>query len=248
MKNIIKTSVFSLSVVFSVTALADVITLTDGQTLTGKLVSQDAKGVVFEIAGQQLTFDSAKVKGISFGEAKAASTPQDSITSPAIDNSPNAATANAGSRLVVKTNAAINSNKHSAGHKFTARLEADLMNGGVVIAPKGSTLYGVVQAAEKSRRATGNSSVLITFTDIMLNNQLIPIKTTAVKAVTESTTKDTVNRTARLAAIGGLANGSEGARNSAKFGLGASLLTRGKAVNIPAGTLLEFELAAPLSK
>ena len=51
----------------------------------------------------------------------------------------------------------------------------------------------------------------------------------------------------QLAAVGGLANGSKGAKNAAKVGLGASLLTSGNSINIPAGTLLEFQLAAPLA-
>ena len=75
MNNIMKASLITLSVLFSVSTLADVLTLKDGQTLTGKLVSQDAKGVVFEIAGQQLTFDTSKVQGISFGETSSTAAP-----------------------------------------------------------------------------------------------------------------------------------------------------------------------------
>jgi hypothetical protein len=36
-------------------------------------------------------------------------------------------------------------------------------------------------------------------------------------------------------------------KNMAKAGLGVSLLTRGNSINIQAGTLLEFQLAEPLT-
>jgi hypothetical protein len=81
----------------------------------------------------------------------------------------------------------------------------------------------------------------------MINNQLKPIQTSEIKAITEGTGKNTVSKTARYAAIGGLANGSTGAKNMAKAGIGVSLLTRGNSINIPAGTLLEFQLAEPLA-
>ena len=56
----------------------------------------------------------------------------------------------------------------------------------------------------------------------------------------------TVGRTARAAAIGGLVGGSSGARTGAKVGVGASILTSGSSINVPAGTIVETELAGPL--
>jgi hypothetical protein len=109
-------------------------------------------------------------------------------------------------------------------------------------------VYGIISQEKKSGRLVGKPSLALTFTDILLNNQMKPIQTSSVKAVTESTTKTTVGRTARFAAIGGLANGSSGAKDGAKIGLGLSLLTSGNSINIPTGTLLEFQLAAPLNK
>ena len=80
----------------------------------------------------------------------------------------------------------------------------------------------------------------------MINNQLVPIRTSAVKAVSEETGKSTVGRTTRAAAIGGLIDGSSGAKTGAKVGAGASLLTSGSQVYIPRGTLLEYTLANDL--
>ncbi|MBW2220378.1 MAG: hypothetical protein JRF40_12965, partial [Deltaproteobacteria bacterium] len=66
-------------------------------------------------------------------------------------------------------------------------------------------------------------------------------------AVTDNTAKNTVGKTARFAAIGALADGKKGARTGAKVGVGVSVLTSGNQINIPAGTLLDFTLAAPLT-
>jgi hypothetical protein len=247
MNKLLTSTLLAATLLSSVSAIADVLTLKDGQTLTGTLVSRSAEGVVFEIGGQQMKFASANVQNISFGDAAPAP-----VQAQAPQTAPQAqstqAVAPAGTRVVVRTSTAIDSKKHNAGHKFTVRLEADLVANNMVIAPRGSTLYGVVAQAKQSGRAVGSSSLEITFTDIMLNNQMKPIATSSVKAVTESTTKSTVGKSARLAAVGGLANGSKGAKNAAKFSLGASLLTSGNSINIPAGTLLEFQLAMPLAK
>ena len=236
---------------FSAPILADTLTLKDGQTLNGTLVSRDADKLVFEIAGQQLTFDSSKVKSISFSDATPPAKSAESKESEPKVNNKSDTTSNVapvGTRVVVKTNTAINSRQHKAGHKFTVRLEADLVNADIVIAPRGATIYGVISQAKQSGRLIGKTSLQLTMTDIMLDNQMKPIHTSAIKALTQGTGKSTVSRTARLAAIGGLANGSDGAKNMAKVGVGASLLTSGNSINIPAGTLLEFQLAQPLSK
>lgn len=108
-------------------------------------------------------------------------------------------------------------------------------------------MYGLVNAAQKSGRLLGKSSVEIEFTDIMIDSQMHALATTGVRAVTESTAKNTVGTTARTAAIGGLINGSKGAKDGAKVGVGLSILTSGNSVNIPAGTLLEFQLTAPFA-
>ncbi len=238
-------------------ALADVLVLKDGQSLTGTLISKSADNIVFEIAGQRLNFDADKVKNISFSDtAVNTASAKTSAKTTSVSTAPSAASATPpnskgvaaiGSRVVVRTTSAINSREHKAGYKFTVKLEADLVSGQVIIAPRGTTIYGVITQAKKSGRLLGKSSLQLSMTDIMINNQLKPIQTSEIKAITEGTGKNTVSKTARYAAIGGLANGSTGAKNMAKAGVGVSLLTRGNSINIPAGTLLEFQLAEPLA-
>jgi hypothetical protein len=243
-------SFFFVSLGLSGYSFADELTLKDGQVIMGKFISRDAKEVVFEIAGQQLKFPSNKVQGISFSDVPTtpAVKPVAKEPVPAAKSENKAITVPAGTRVVVRTGTTLNSKQHNQGHKFTARLEADLVLNNVVVAPRGSTLYGVITSAKKSGRLVGKATMELGFTDIMINNQMIPIKTSAVQAVTEATGKKTVGTTARAAAIGGLINGSDGAKDGAKIGLGLSLLTRGNDINIPVGTMLEFQLTAPFTR
>lgn len=243
MKKMTTTLITSLSLFISANLMADTLKLKDGQVLTGALISKNAAELVFDIAGQKLTFDSAKVESISFDNTSLTAQEQPKEQQ-IVQKSVNAVPS--GTSMMVKMSSTVDSNKHSTGHKFTARLEADIVVGDNVRVPRGTTLYGVVTDGKKSGRATGSASLEIAFTDMMINNQLIPIQTTGLNAVTESTAKGTVGRTARLAAVGGLANGSKGAKNAAKIGLGVSLLSGGNSINIPSGTLLEFQLTSPV--
>lgn len=239
-------------------ANADVLTLKDGQSITGTLVSRDANGVVFDVAGQQLTFKSESISDISFGKVTDKKAPATESTKKPVDSiEVNKETPESGvkpvtvvptgTRIVVRTNENINSKQHKAGHKFTSRLEADLVVNDMLVARRGTMIYGVVREAKRSGRLAGRSSVELQFTDMMINNQMMPISTSGVKAVTEGTAKKTIGATARAAAIGGLINGSKGAKDGAKVGVGVSLLTSGNQVNIPSGTMLEFQLAAPFN-
>ena len=94
---------------------------------------------------------------------------------------------------------------------------------------------------------TGSSELTLEFTDIMINSQLYPIATTGLRAQTENTAGTTARRTARAAAVGGLVGGSDGARTGARVGAGVSILTSGNSIHVPAGTLLETSLRAPLT-
>jgi hypothetical protein len=93
----------------------------------------------------------------------------------------------------------------------------------------------------------GSSGVTIEFTDIMLDDHLYAIATDSLTARTEGEASRTLGRTARAAAIGGLIDGSSGARTGAKVGAGASILTQGASINVPRGTILETTLRTPLT-
>jgi hypothetical protein len=250
---------FTAAILLAGPSMADTLTLSDGQVLQGKLISRTDKEVVFSVGGQELKFDPANVSALNLdmggGAAPAAAAPAPAPAPVAPAPAPAAApapapaaparvTVAAGTRVTVRTSETLDSRKTGAGHKFTSRLEADLVSNGVVVAPAGATVYGQITNSKKAGRAVGNAEMSLTFTDITIDGQMKPIMTTGVTAVTESTTRTSAKRTVGAAAIGGLIGGSSGAKTGAKVGAGASILTSGNQINIPSGTMLEFRFQA----
>ena len=167
--------------------------------------------------------------------------------SPAFD-APTGVVVPPGTFFMVRMYDSVNSKQHKAGHRWTATLEADLVADGTTVAPRGSLVYGVVSQAQSAGRLAGKSSLTLRPTDILIGSRMFPIVTGEIQAVgaTGSGGK-TVGRTARAAAIGGLADGSDGAKTGAKIGLGASLLSDDGQIQVASGTLMEFPLAQPPS-
>ena len=118
---------------------------------------------------------------------------------------------------------------------------------GVTAIPRGSFVHGRLVSASQAGRMAGSAELVAEFTDVMVDDQLIPMSTGALAAQTSGEAGRTVGRTARSAAVGGLIGGSSGARTGARVGVGASILTSGASVNIPRGTVLETTLSAPLT-
>ncbi len=139
----------------------------------------------------------------------------------------------------------VNSAK-GAGVRFTSSLEAALLDAsGNVIVPQGTTVMGVIAESKQAGRLLGKSEVEIAFTDLRINGVLFPIQSQGVKAVGEGSGRDTARKVGAAALVGGAFGGGSGAAKGAAIGGAAALLTRGKSVNIPKGTLLELTLVAP---
>jgi hypothetical protein len=146
-----------------------------------------------------------------------------------------------GTSFMIKTIDTIDGSKHSAGHKFSAILEGDLIVDGKKVVNSGSRVYGVVVESVQAGRLVGSSKLSIKLTQIMVENKLVYITTNQLNYTgEEGSGTDTVKKTARAAAIGGLIDGSSGAKTGAKVGLGVSVLTKGGAIGIPSGTYLDF--------
>lgn len=230
----------SLLLLSTAAPLADTLELVDGSLLEGRYVGGNPSTVMFETAGGVEALETSQViaiyfsAGVEAAEARAAAPPPKVITVPQ------------GTRLMVRTSEVLDSRQHPAGHRFRGQLEGALSVDGSEIAPRGSMVYGQISAAQQSGRVAGSSNMVVEFTDIMINERLYPIATTGLKAQTSNTAGTTARRTARGAAVGGLVGGSSGARTGAAVGAGASILTSGNSIHIPAGTLVETSLRSPL--
>jgi hypothetical protein len=233
--------VFLLSALAVGALYADTLELADGRTLEGDFVGS-SNGIIMFNTGEGIeAFPENEVVGLFFSSGVA--------TAEALIEAgdSNQVTIPAGTRLVIRMSDALDSRQHSAGHRFRAQLEGAVVVGGITALPRGTQLQGQITTAGQARRVAGSSNLSVTFTDVILNDEFIPISTGQLSAQTGNEAARTVGRTARAAAIGGLIDGSSGARTGAKVGAGASILTGGASINVPRGTILETTLAAPLT-
>ncbi len=222
------------------TVLADTLELADGTLLEGDFVGSSNGIIMFNTGDDIEAFPESEVVGLflSAGVATAEATR---------NQAPATITVPAGTRLVIRTSDTIDSRRHQAGHRFRGQLEGALVIDGVTAAQRGTMVHGRIVQARQAGRVAGSSELALEFTDIMVDDQLFEIRTSGLQAQTGNEAGRTVGRTARAAAIGGLISGKSGAKTGAAVGAGASILTGGASINIPAGTLLETNLSSPVS-
>lgn len=223
-------------------ALADTLELADGTLLEGDFVGSSNGIIMFNTGDSIEAFPESEVVGIflSAGVATAEAAPQPAAPPPTI-------TVPAGTRLVIRTSDTVDTRRHQAGHRFRGQLESALVVDGVTVARRGTMVHGRITQANQAGRAVGSSSMAMEFTDIMIDDQLFEMRTSGLQAQGANEAGRTAGRTARAAVIGGLVSGSSGARTGAAVGAGASLLTQGSSINVPAGTILETRLDVPLT-
>jgi hypothetical protein len=165
----------------------------------------------------------------------------------------NRVTVAAGTRILVRMVDSVDSSKQKAGYRFTATLEANLQAYDVTVAPRGTTLYGVLTQASSSGRFKGSSQLTLELTDIVINGTAYPLMTTdyEVKGQGEggNTAKKVLGGTGLGALIGGIAGGGKGAGigalAGAATGTAVAATKKGEQVSVPSETLLEFRLAHP---
>ena len=104
------------------------------------------------------------------------------------------------------------------GYSVRAQLESAIVIDGITAVPRGAFVHDRIVQAKQGGRAVGSSEMAIEFTDLMINDQLFEIATEGMQAQTGNEARNTLGRTARAAAIGGLISGSSGARTGAAVG------------------------------
>jgi len=231
----------AVSAFFLTNVFADTLELADGTLLEGDFVGSSNGIVMFNTGDSIEAFPEAEVVGIFLG-AGVATREEEAPVSRASN-----VTIPSGTRLVLRTSDSIDSRRHQAGHRFRAQLESAIVIDGITAVPRGAFVHGRIAQARQGGRAVGSSELAIEFTDLMINDQLFEIATEGMQAQTGNEAGRTLGRTARAAAIGGLISGRSGARTGAAVGAGASLLTSGQNINVPAGTILETRLRVPVS-
>jgi hypothetical protein len=159
----------------------------------------------------------------------------------------------AGTRILIRTIDSIDSTKQKAGDRFTASLETNLVVDNIVVAPRGTTVYGRLASAESAGRMKGSSELSLELTDIVIRGTAYPLLTSTydVKGKGEggNTAKKVIGGAGLGALIGGIAGGGKGAGIGALVGGGAGTAVaaskKGQQLTIPSETLLEFRLQQP---
>jgi len=161
----------------------------------------------------------------------------------------------AGTRILIRTIDALDSSKQKTGYRFTASLETNLQAEDMVVAPRGSTLYGRLAEASSSGRMSGSSQLTLELTDIVVNGTAYPLLTSEYEIKGKGEGKKTAGKVvggAGLGAlIGGLAGGGKGAGIGALAGAagGTAIAAskKGEQLQIPSESLIEFRLEQPAS-
>jgi hypothetical protein len=159
----------------------------------------------------------------------------------------------AGTRILIRMVDSIDSSKEKTGYRFTATLETNLQMDNLVVAPRGTTVYGQLINASSAGRMKGSSELTLELTDIVINGTAYPMLTSTyeIKGKGEggNTAKKVLGGAGLGALIGGIAGGGKGAGIGALIGAGTgtaiSASKKGEQLVIPSESLLEFRLEQP---
>ena len=252
--------------------LADTLELKDGRVLQGKYMGGTQAQLRFSVEGEIQTFSVTEIVALTFtgrpappvpAQAAPPASPEQTappgqtvpLPAPAPEASASQATVPAGSPLLVRMIDSVDSSRNHVGDRFHASLETDLYANNVLVAPKGTDVYGRLAEAQAAGQMAGSSELKLELTDLIVNGRDYPLVTGEYQLKGQGRGKDTAEKVgggAILGAIiGGLAGGGKGAAIGAGVGAGAGgavqVLTHGQQVRVPSETLLEFRLDQPVT-
>ncbi|MGE5323203.1 MAG: hypothetical protein ACM3SW_10090 [Actinomycetota bacterium] len=267
---------------FLISALAwsDTLELKNGSVIKGTYAGGSETEISFRVGSSiqkyaivdiaSLTFDSRKpaVQADNEGFATRQSEPPSSET---MAEEPSGASAGpddgsakapsrwltvpAGTRLLIRTVDAVDSDRNQPGDRFLSSLEEPLYVDQTMVAPKGTSVYGRLEQVKQSGQLVGKAQLRLALTGIVINGRTLPLSTgdyeVSGKSRGASTAKKVGGGAAIGALIGAIAGGGKGAAIGAGVGAGAGtavqVMTKGDQVHVPSETLLEFSLDQPLT-
>jgi len=269
-RNISKALIAAVAALFfAAIGFADTLELKDGRVLQGRYLGGTAAVLRFEVNGDVQTFPTHDIVALTFtlgGRRGVEPPPPDN---PPPNNPPNDQgappsgpaqgynggdfTLPAGQPLMIRMIDGVDSSKNHVGDIFHASLETDLNVNGVLVARKGSDVYGRLASADQGGKFSGKSELQLELTRLVINGRDYPLVSSDYNLQGKGRGGDTAKKVgggAVLGAIiGGVAGGGKGAAIGAAAGGGAGagvqILTKGQQVKVPSETLLEFRLQQP---
>ena len=160
-----------------------------------------------------------------------------------------------GTAVTVRLIDPVDTEKHKEGDTFHASLHSPIVIEEKTVIPKDADVEAKLVSAKSAGRFTGSSAIVLTLTKITVGGKIYDVQTGEF-------TKQGTSRGKRSAAvigggaavgavIGAIAGGGKGAAigavAGAGTGTGVQALTKSQQIKLPAETLLEFQLKAPLT-
>jgi len=214
---------------------ADTLVLKDGQMFQGTFRGGDKESVIFEVEGELLTISLTKISTITFSPREA----------PSQQHVSGAVTIPAGSRILVNLTETVSTASHKAGASFSGVLATGLAVNGQVVVPPGTKIHGKVLES-RGGRVVGGSRLVMTFTDLEINSQLVPIVTDQIGA--EAGRGGTIKQVGAGALVGAAFGGRSGAGKGAAVGGALAILgSRRNHIQIPPDYQIEISLKQPLT-
>ena len=159
----------------------------------------------------------------------------------------------AGQSLLVRMIDGVDSSRNHVGDVFHASLETDLYANNMLVARKGTDIYGRLANAKEAGHISGSAELQLELIRIVIDGHDYPLVSSDYSLKGKGRGSDTAKKVgggAVLGAIiGAIAGGGEGAAIGAGVGsaagAGVQVLTKGQQVKVPSETLLEFRLQQP---
>jgi hypothetical protein len=161
----------------------------------------------------------------------------------------------AGTRILIRMADSIDSSKQQAGYRFSGSLETNLQADNVIVAPRGTAVFGNLATASSAGKMSGSSELGLDLTDIVINGTSYPLLTNTYEiegsGEGSKTTRKVLGGAGLGALIGGIAGGGKGAGIGALAGAGAGTVVaatkKGQQISIPSESLIEFRLTQPVA-
>ncbi len=266
MNTLRKSRNYALLVLFGLITLsvwADSLQLKSGTVVRGKYLGGTQDEISFSVDGKIQRYQVSDVLLLSFDTPTPAPARQKLTPDPQPTSYPsnpvNAKTSSGtvyvptGTDLVVRMIDSVDSKQNSVGDRFEASLDEDLVVDGVLVARKGTSVYGRLAEVQGAGRLAGKSELRLELTGIQINHAVQPVVTGDYEVSGKSRGANTAKKVGGGAAVGALigaiAGGGKGAAIGAGVGAGAGtavqVLTHGEQVSVPSETILNFKLQQP---
>ena len=162
-------------------------------------------------------------------------------------------TAPAGTELPLELTTAVSSETAQVESPVSARLRRAVVVDGLTVFPAGAVFHGNVTEVERAGRVRGRSHLAFRFTEVTIDEQRDPISTHSVSFEGEATKSEDATKVGAGAGIGavigGIVGGGKGAAKGALIGgaagAGTVLATRGRDVELAAGSEVNATLSSP---